>query len=397
MTENNFYTNLLNLPNIDVIGIVQLEKRIIISCHILIDTDICPHCHNPTTIIHQHTERTLQDLSIVGKEVILKISIPQFHCTDCNRYFAHRLNFADPNKSYTHRQSKWIFELCAQQPFTEVAALVNLSHKTIENLYYAQANKQITMKDRFKNVKKLGIDEISHRKGKGNYCCVLTDLERGIQLDILENRKKETIIAYFEDLGTQICEQIEVVSCDIWEPYILAARQSFPNATITLDRFHLVKSLNESVDAVRKSLRNEYKDKIEYKKLKWLLFKQPKNCSQEQLDLLANAFRESPTLHQFCIIRNRFHDIYQTAKNSEQMQQLLSIWSEQAAKLEHPILNRFIKTVKNWITNIASFAQTQVTNAATEGLNNLIRHIKRISFGIPNFQHLRLRLLIRSQ
>ncbi|MEO0683755.1 MAG: transposase [Cyanobacteria bacterium J06649_11] len=36
-----------------------------------------------------------------------------------------------------------------------------------------------------------------------------------------------------------------------------------------------------------------------------------------------------------------------------------------------------------------------MTNAATEGLNNIIRHIKRISFGIHNFEHLRVRVLSR--
>lgn len=78
------------------------------------------------------------------------------------------------------------------------------------------------------------------------------------------------------------------------------------------------------------------------------------------------------------------------------MANLLILWTEQALKLEHPTLNKFVKTVKNWTHNIASYADTFVTNAVTEGLNNLIRHVKRISFGMPNFQHLRLRVLVRS-
>ncbi len=33
------------------------------------------------------------------------------------------------------------------------------------------------------------------------------------------------------------------------------------------------------------------------------------------------------------------------------------------------------------------------SNAVTEGLNNLIRQVKRASWGMPKFQHLRLRVL----
>jgi len=396
MTENNFYETLLNLPALRVEQIEPTGNRLIIHCHMLTEKDTCPSCQKETTRINQYTERTLRDLSIVGKEVRLKIRIPQFYCSECNRYFTHELSFADSNKSYTHRQSKWIFELCNSQPFTEVAALVNMSHKAVENLYFDRVKQEINVKERFKNVRKLGIDEISHRKGKKDYCCVLTDLERGIELDILPNRKKETIIAYFKALGDEICQQIQAVACDIWEPYILAARHCFPNAEITLDRFHVVKSLNESLDDIRKSLRQEYKNKEEYKKLKWLLYKQPKNCTQEQLDILHNAFIQSPTLNQFYIQRNRFHTIYDTATNSEEMKELLNIWTQQALKLEQPTLNKFVKTVQNWMSNIASFANTRISNAVTEGLNNLIRYVKKISFGIPNFEHLRLRVLAKS-
>lgn len=393
MTENSFYETLLALPDLRVESVESLPSKLVINCYISLKTGLCPVCCQKTTNINQYTERILQDLTIVGKEVYLKIRVPQFQCQDCNRYFSYDLPFADSNKSYTHRQSKWIFQLCSQQPFTEVAALVNLSHKTVENLYFEQAAQQLQVKERFKNVRQLGIDELSHRKGKGDYCCVLTDLERGIQLDILPNRKKETIIAYFNDLGLDVCGQIRVVACDIWEPYILAARQCFPNAEITLDRFHVVKALNESLDAVRKSLRKTHKTEQEFKNIKWLLFKQPQNCTQEQTRLLYQAFEKSPTLHQFYIQRNRFHTIYESATDTENMTLLLQDWIEQATKLEHHQTNKFIKTLQNWMTNIASYANTFATNAVTEGLNNLIRHIKRISFGIPKFEHLRLRVL----
>jgi transposase len=80
---------------------------------------------------------------------------------------------------------------------------------------------------------------------------------------------------------------------------ILASRQCFPNAEITLDHFHIVKALNESLDAVRKSLRKAYQTHQEFKNIKWLLFKQAQNCTEEQTHLLNLAFEKVPLYTSF--------------------------------------------------------------------------------------------------
>ena len=125
-----------------------------------------------------------------------------------HRLFAH---------VYTKRQSKWIFEMCKKQSFLQAAGLLDMCHKTVERLFYSTAKQVINLPERYAKVRKLGIDEIAHRKGKKDYACVLTDLERGTQLDVLRDRKKETLLALFQSLGDDFCQQIQVVSCDIWK------------------------------------------------------------------------------------------------------------------------------------------------------------------------------------
>ena len=151
-----------------------------------------------------------------------------------------------------------------------------MNPKTVENLYFFHASSRLDIKERFKNVRRLGIDEISHRKGKKDFCCVLTDLDRGIELDILPTRKKEALIAYFKELGKEICHQIEVVACDIWESYICLAKECFPNATVTLDRFHVIKLLNNGLDTFRKTLRKAFPKMDEYKNSNGYYLNKPK-------------------------------------------------------------------------------------------------------------------------
>jgi transposase len=286
--------------------------------------------------------------------------------------------------------------MCNKQAFTEAGALLNMCPKTLERLYYEQGEAQLNLRERYKEVRQLGIDEISHRKGKGDYVCVLTDLERGIQLDILPDRKKATLKAHFEQLGGTFCQQIEVVACDIWPTYINIAEEVFPNATVVIDRFHVVKALNDVLDSERKALRREHPKDVRFKKLKWTLYKRPENCNETQIDQLEEAFQDAWVLEEIYQLRNTFNAIFDIASNPQETKSQLYQWIKHAEKLNHEAMNRFLNTLKNRMKQIAAFAQYRVTNAVTEGLNNIIRYFKRISFGIPSFRNMRLRILIQS-
>ncbi len=228
-----------------------------------------------------------------------------------------------PGKTYTRRQAKWIFEMCAKQPFTggrppaQVAALVGLSHKTVERLYYDLAEQQIDLAGRYARVRKLGIDEVSHRKGKRDFVCVLTDLERGVQLDILPDRRKETLDAHFAALGPSFCAQITVVATDMWRPYRDVAETHFPNAEVVIDRFHVVKALNEMLDRIRKHLRREHADTDCFKSIKWSLFKRTDACPADEQARLDEAFAESPLLGDAYRLRNAFHALMDTSRERD--------------------------------------------------------------------------------
>ena len=86
--------------------------------------------------------------------------------------------------------------------------------------------------------------------------------------------------------------------------------------------------------------------------------------------------------------------MFDIAQNKKQLEQHLDQWIEFASQLDFEPLNSFIKTLSNWKSPIAAFASQRITNATTEGLNNFLRYFKRISFGLPNFEHMRLRILL---
>lgn len=392
MEAQEFYEQLLDLSHLKVDDVEVKQSRINIYCHDEQESQICPDCGQSSGEIRHYSSRRIRDLDMSGKEVWLHVRVRQFHC-ECGKYFHEQFDWADSGKSYTKRQSKFIFELCAKQPMKEVGAIVNMCPKTVERLYYCYARSKLDLDKRYGQVRKLGIDEFALRKGKGDFCCVLVDLERGIQLDLLPDRKKATLIAHFEGLGSDFCAQIQVVSCDMWGPYSDVARQCFPQARIVIDRFHVVKPLNEGLDAARKALRRKFPKQAKFKKLKWLLFKRPENCSAKQKQSLEQAFELAPELEQLYRHRNEFHAIFDQCSTYQQASLSLDSWIDKARKIGQGHWDTFLKTLANWREFILNFVREHVSNAATEGLNNLIRYLKRISFAIPNFEHLRIRVL----
>lgn len=394
MQESEFYQVLLSLPDLVVDSVELSTKRITLHCHVRTPQQNCPLCLRPTTQVNQYTQREVRDLDISGRQVWLAVRVRQFVCPDCDRYFTEQLSFADSGKSHTHRQAKWIFDCCAKQPFTEVGALLDVNAKTVERIYYQHVNACLDLPARYAAVRRLGIDEISHRKGKASYCCVLTDLDKNIALEVLPSRSKATLIAHFQKLGPEFCAQIESVSFDMWPAYHSVSQRFFPQAVHVVDRFHVVKALNKSLDALRRKLRREQPLVEAFKNIRWDLFKsRPTAVEQSRLQ---DAFVHSPLLADLVALRDDFHLRFESATDPDELEQALRKWIAKAKAIRCRGLIDFTHTLANWLRPIANFAHEGLTNAATEGLNNVIRYVKRISYGLPKFEHLRLRVLAQA-
>lgn len=326
MNERIFFEQLLSISDLKVDRISHEARQIVLHCHSEQQGQACPRCGSiREKPVRRYEERQVRDLDMSGKAVWLYLKVRQFHC-ECGHYFQEPFKWVAPGKSYTLRQAKFIFEMCARQPFSEVGAIVKMNAKSVERLYYAQAQPVINLPQRYAELTALGIDEVSLHKGQGDYCCVLTDLPTGTQLDILPNRKKETLVAHFQELGSGFCQHISHVSCDMWGPYTQVAKQCFAQAKITIDRFHVVKALNDVLDGMRKTLGREQPQEEDFKKLKWVLFKPGAHLTDEQHQALGQAFRKAPKLQKAYQLRNSFHHIFDYAQDKKQASQWLERW-----------------------------------------------------------------------
>jgi transposase len=102
-------------------------------------------------------------------------------------------------------------------------------------------------------VSQIGVDEKAFRKGH-SYLTVVNDLVRSRVLYVAEDRKQSSLDGFWETLTAEQINGIEAVAIDMWDPYIASTVVHVPNGRekIVFDRFHIMKQMNEAVDAVRK-------------------------------------------------------------------------------------------------------------------------------------------------
>lgn len=398
MEKHEIYEILLNLSSVTIQDVILEEKKIMIDCELKSKSMKCLTCGEVCTSVHQSYTRQLRDLNISDRQVYLRVKIRQYICKNCNKTLTDNIDFADSNKSYTHRQADFMFLVGSKQSYAESAVILDMHPKTVERAILSQCKKEVDISNRYAAVKRLGIDEQSHQKGKKEYVCVLTDLDKGIIIDILKSRKKESLVAHFEALGKDFCKQITTVSCDCWQSYLQLSEIFFPHATIVLDRFHVIKLLNHGLDNFRKELRKNEEKKECFKQLKWVLYKQYHTLSDQELDDLHAAFEQSPTLKELYWMREKFNHILDNNTEVQTAIEQMDTWVNELENKKITAFDSFIKTLKSTKKYIANYVQCHSSNAVTEGLNraanrNLIRSIKRIAFGMPNFENLRWRCL----
>ncbi|NJL77154.1 MAG: ISL3 family transposase [Saprospiraceae bacterium] len=393
MEDYTVINGLLNLTGIEVTKIEIKGNLMEIECSSILEEQLCPCCLQKREKVKRRRERKIRDLSVFGKEVYLVLTTRQFYCELCDRYFEEKFDFVEGNRGMTKRLEAYLYQCVKRECLQVVGARENVQWEVLQRILEEYGKKALENLST-KKVTKLGIDEFAKRKGKGDYATVLVDLDSGTVIDVLSYRDKAGLIAYFKAKGKAYCENIKVFSCDMWEGFSNTAKAVFPNADVVIDRFHFFCHLNAVLDKQRKRLRKTHQEEEAFKRIKWLLFKAWEQLDQAQRKVLMKAFRLSPILRDLYFLKNELYNIFQTDLTKEQAEKLLDQWQEQAKALNNSYLNTFVNTLNNWKDKVLNFFKHRVSNGVVEGINNVIKMIKRQGFGYRNFEHFKLKIIL---
>ncbi len=180
-----------------------------------------------------------------GKRVALYLQTRRFRCQVCGRTFYETLPAVDAKRLMTERLVTWIAQEALRRPFVHIAEDVGASEGTVRQIF-KEAVARWEESRRVETPTWLGLDEIHLIRPRA----VITNVQERTLVDILVNRNKDTIMRYLSHIPHR--DRIAVVTMDMWRPYKEAVRAVLPQATIVVDKFHVVKMANAAVEQVRK-------------------------------------------------------------------------------------------------------------------------------------------------
>lgn len=236
--------------------------------------------------------------------------------------------------------------------------------------------------------KRLSIDEFSHRKGRGQFATVVSDIEHSKLLEVIDSHKQEEIIEALQDWPLALREQIEEVSVDMWGGFPKVIEKVFPKARVVIDRFHVMKAVNTDFNQVIRQSKKRFKH-LKIKHARYLLLKNGTELDEEQAEQVDNLLRCSKRLRKAYELKESFRTIYQTHQTPEDARIQIQDW------IQHSKLFYWdsVKTIQNHLDGICQYFMNRTTSGVMEGINNKIKLIKRQAYGFTNFENLRIRLL----
>jgi transposase len=365
----------------------------------------CPRCGCKSHKLHQNHEHLVQDMPWNGKAVYLQINSRQFKCDKCGKPFTETLEMKPFRRSYTKRFALDIVDRVLSSNILAVAEQTSLSEYQIQNILNDVG--KLLRNQIPKNLVKLGIDEISLRKGSGRYCAVLVDIDRHEIIGLLKSRKQDEIREVLMSWGDEVLNSIKLVSMDLSSSYKSIINEVLPEVEIVADRFHVMKQINDELDSKRKKekrkataeaekarskAKKKEKEEIEdaLKGSKYPLLKNEVDLLNEQKEKLEKVKEVSPILAQMHNLKEEFRTIFEKSQNWGEGTLELMDWIEKASN----VYSKSCQTLINWFGEVTGYFEHHISNGCVEGLNNKLKVIKRCGYGFRNFENFELRVLL---
>lgn len=245
-------------------------------------------------------------------------------------------------------------------------------------------------------MKVICFDEISLHKGHGKYILVISAPELGLVLDVLADRSKEKLLAWLEERGETWRKGVEVACSDMGDAYPEAVAEKLPNARRVVDRFHVMKNLNEALAKARRVIQQEADEthKTLLKGCRWLLVKNREDLTADEQEKLTQMLAASPELCACYTLKEDFRALFNQHLNKTEAEKQLQNWVTQVEASPFKALKKFVGTLRNWWQQILNYFTGRFNNGFAEGINLKLKMLNRRGFGYRNFKSFRLHVLV---
>jgi transposase len=256
--------------------------------------------------------------------------------------------------------------------------------------------------DRLANLRRIGIDEISYKRGH-KFLTVVVDHDTGALVWAAPGHDPDTLREFFDLLGDDRSRRLTHVSADgaAWIHTVLAQRG--PQAVVCMDAFHVVAWATQTLDEVRRGAWNTARggrpqpqasrQRVhrprhagELKRVRWALWKNPERLSdyqRHQLDWIAG---NHPSLFRAYRLKEGLRYVF--AVKGDEGKHALDRWLAWASRSQLPPFVELARRIRRYRPQIDATLEHNLSNALVESTNTKIRLLTRMAFGFHGPQPL---------
>ena len=99
-----------------------------------------------------------------------------------------------------------------------------------------------------------------------------------------------------------------------------------------------------------------------------------------------------PELNELYHFKESLHGLYRV-KGARRAKAAFAAMTDRMAHSKLPEIKTLRKTLLKWQNEVLNYFRYRLTNARTEGFNNIAKLVQRRGFGYKNFENYRLRTL----
>lgn len=374
--------------------------------HLVAKPDKHMLCHRCGSSMHRprsYQRCQVEDLKLQEHGVLLVFRRRKAKCPNCKKTRLEQVDFlCNQNPKMTMRLAFLLFQFCEVAPISRMAEITKRNKMSLWRNDLALLKNQLSHYE-IPEATQLSIDEVYARAHHGEgetrsdrFFTIFTNAKTGTVLWVEGSRRKEACDRFFERIGPVKAALIEVVATDEHEEYIASIKEYCPNAVCVLDRFHLARHLEHAVNDTRKLLIKVLERKnikhLAGGKHKFIFMKRASHRTPEEESHLNKVMKDNEMFMRLELIKERILGIFD-AKDEADATEIFLEAESWAKECGFPAMKKLcLKFRRKW-EYISNYFMCRLTTARSEGINNVIKALKRRSYGFRNMDYFKLKIM----
>ena len=231
----------------------------------------CPRCDVDASR-YDTRQRTWRHLDTCQYQTIVHCAVPRCRCEE-HGVLQISVPWAEKGSGFTLLFESQVIDWLKEASINSVSRRYGLSWNAIDGILKRAVQRGLQRREQ-QDTHHLAVDEVSQRKGRRTMTIVSN--HHGHVLDVQENRTKDSLLDFYKGLSHLQRDAIHSISMDMSAAYIGATLNAIPHAKtkICFDKFHVIKDLNEAVNAIRKSetkkVSSDWRQPLQRTRFHWL-------------------------------------------------------------------------------------------------------------------------------